>query len=156
LKQFGDVNIVVKFMTMHIKWRNIVPFWKSKKPAPEEIFKLALEEMLPAAFEVKEKWLKFNSILKFKDDVPLTQIVKSFSTPLGDFFAKKYPNIFETIPIVYLSTIVIGIHLAETHDAQELKNLARDMEKESHISGIQEIVDKFTSGLNDSRGSVKA
>jgi hypothetical protein len=120
--------------------------WKSKELKRKELFERALSEMLPAAFQVSEKWKLFSNTVVFQDDVPLEEQVRIFSQPLAEFFKKAYPNISKTDPMVYLATLLIGIYLAKTHPIPAVLNVARHLDQDLGVGGIEELVKKFVSG----------
>ena len=102
--------------------------------------------MLPAALQVAETWALFDETLKFHDDVTLKEQVRTFSFPLADFFRKAYPNISKTDPFVYLATLLIGIYLAKTHPIPEVLGVARQLDEQLGIPGIEEMLRRFIQG----------
>ena len=119
--------------------------WKSEDQERRELFERALAEMLPAANQVSERWERFSETLVFNDDVPLREQVRLFSEPLSQFFRKAYPDIASTEPVVYLTTMLIGIYLAKTHPIPEVISVAEYLE-EAGISGISNMLKAFIDG----------
>lgn len=120
--------------------------WKSKERKRKEVFERALSDMLPAAFQVSEKWKMFSDTVTFEDDVPLEEQVRMFSQPLAEFFQKAYPDISKTDPMVYLATLLIGIYLAKTHPIPDVLNVARHLDQDLGVGGIEQLVKRFVSG----------
>ena len=120
--------------------------WKSSKQGKADTFEKALQEMLPAALKVAEKWAVFEETIKFQDDVPLSEQVRMFSFPLADFFRKAYPNISKTEPFVYLATLLIGVYLAKTHPIPEILGVARHLDEQIGAPGIEQMLHKFIQG----------
>lgn len=120
--------------------------WKSNKQKRREVFERALAEMPSAASQVSEKWANYCTTFAFKDGVSLTEQIRLFSIPLAGFFRTAYPNISKTDPIVYLGTLIIGVYLAKTHPIPEVLAVARHLDKEMGVSGIEELVAQFIKG----------
>jgi hypothetical protein len=87
----------------------------------------------------------FSNTVVFQDDVPLEEQVRIFSQPLAEFFKKAYPNISKTDPMVYLATLLIGIYLAKTHPTPAVLNVARHLDQDLGVGGIEEMAKKFVS-----------
>lgn len=106
-------------------------------------FEAALAEMPLAAQRLAEKWVYFERTLKFNDDVPLLKQIQSFSFPASEFVRTAYPNISTTIPAVYLSTLLLGVHLSKTHPIPDLLAVAGEMEQDLEIPGLQQMLKGF-------------
>ncbi|MEP6786062.1 MAG: hypothetical protein ABI898_10020 [Sphingomonadales bacterium] len=120
--------------------------WKSAKQRKAETFERALQEMLPAALQVAEKWRLFEETVKFHDDILLSEQVRMFSFPLADFFRKAYPNISKTDSFVYLATLLIGVYLAKTHPIPEVLGVARHLDEQLGAPGIEQMLHRFIQG----------
>jgi hypothetical protein len=47
--------------------------------------------------KIKERWIYYNQMLKFKNEVQLSEIIESFSLPILEFVNLRYP-LFATSP----------------------------------------------------------
>jgi hypothetical protein len=119
--------------------------WKSKAQKRKDQFERALSEMVPAATRVAEKWQLFSGTLEFRDGIPLAEQIRAFSFPASEFVRSAYPNISATDPIVYFSTLLIGIYLAKTTPIPELLAASQTIEQETGLNGLTEMLTKFVT-----------
>ncbi|MEO5493068.1 MAG: hypothetical protein ABIR08_03475 [Sphingomonas sp.] len=119
--------------------------WKPREQKRRDRFERALAEMVPAATRLSEKWRLFSDTLKFRDGVPLAEQIRSFSFPASGFVKSAYPNISSADPVVYFSALLIGIYLARTTPIPDLLAAAEEIENETGLNGLAEMLRKFVA-----------
>jgi hypothetical protein len=75
--------------------------------------------------EITQRWAYFINTLRFKDDVPLGDIIDSFTHPIREFMRLNYPLLHSGPPNYFWATLFLAIQQAKTHTAEQV-NLAHD------------------------------
>lgn len=125
-------------------------FERFKARRDQARFEAALKELPIAADAIAEKWKYYCATLVFKSDVPLIERVRGFSFPIAEGISRAHPNIArasQSVPAVYMATLLVGILLSRTHPPAEIVRLAEDVEADTKMEGLAKIVKNFASHL---------
>jgi hypothetical protein len=69
-----------------------------------------------------EKWLYYNSVLKFKDDVDFRDILAGFIFPLQEGLQNKFPLLKESPEPLFFLIAAKGIVKSKTHTKEQLED----------------------------------
>jgi hypothetical protein len=96
-------------------------FFKKQQslPSAEEISALTSS----ATEDIKSKWIYYNQTIQFKAEIPLSEKIGSFLSPIYFFLQDKYPLLIEHSPEICWLAAVAAIFESGTHPVDEL-NLA--------------------------------
>jgi hypothetical protein len=89
---------------------------KSKSDAVIEIY----DELVSAA---ETKWLEYNDVMKFKDNVALKDIVTSFLMIIDEALRKNYKQLEDAPDEVIILIVINGILKSGTHTVEELDSV---------------------------------
>lgn len=91
--------------------------FKRRKPPPTSSDELE-KKMDLATDALRAKWMAFHQQLKFKSDVPLSEIIEIFIVPAKEYVVTTYPE-FSTAPnqmmwmLVFSAVLESGTHPKE-------------------------------------------
>lgn len=94
-------------------------FSKKKSAKPSES---GIDRITDAAVaDVKGKWNTFHTTMHFKDDVPLSTLIDTFSQPIFEFFKLKYPALLVDSEIFWL-TIFTAVLESGSHSKEDVNH----------------------------------
>lgn len=82
-----------------------------------------------ATDEIKEKWLKFDETLPFKEGVPLSKKIDLFVQPVQEFISNKYPIVLTGPPDIFWLIIFNAILESGTHPKDEVNLAINELSK---------------------------
>ena len=85
-------------------------------------------QMESATNNLGQKWLQFHEELKFKDDVPLSEIIEIFLSPAREFVLKKYPGFSNAPNSVIWMMVFSAVMKSETHSKDEVNEAVSILE----------------------------
>jgi hypothetical protein len=98
---------VLVFIVLGAHWAGVVG--QSQKASEQDVLKATHAECEACITHISDKWLSYNRALKFKPDIPLSDIIEGFSIPMHEFVSKTYPLIYAAGPALFWMVIFRGI-----------------------------------------------
>lgn len=98
----------------------------------EQRVKLLDEQAIACIEQAISKWEYFNSIFVFKDNVPLSVIIESFSMPLREFVESEYPILLsnpKSSGEMFWSIVLAAVRGSKTHTEAEVHLASIELSK---------------------------
>lgn len=84
--------------------------------------------------QVAEKWVQYNSIFKFKENTPLSDIIGTFSIPMQEFIQNQYPGLLlEEDDEFLLYLISSAIISSGSHSKEDVDSAISDLINKGEI-----------------------
>lgn len=98
---------VLVFIILGAYWAGVIG--QRRQTSEQEVEKAIHAECEACVVEISQKWLYYNKILKFKPDVPLSEIIEGFAIPMREFVSKTHPLIHAAGPSLFWMVVFWGI-----------------------------------------------
>jgi hypothetical protein len=98
---------VLVFVILGAYWAGVVG--QSQKASEQDVEREIHAECEACIAQISEKWLYYNKMLKFKPDVPLSDIIEGFAIPMREFVGKTHPVIHAAGPALFWMVVFRGI-----------------------------------------------
>jgi hypothetical protein len=98
---------VLVFIILGAYWAGVIG--QSQKASEQGVERAIHAECEACIAQISEKWLYYNKMLKFKPDVPLSDIIEGFAVPMREFVSQTYPVIYAAGPALFWMVIFRGI-----------------------------------------------
>lgn len=98
---------VLVFIILGAYWAGVVG--QSQQTSEQDVEEAIHAECEACVAQISEKWLYYNKIFKFKQDVPLSDIIEGFAMPMHEFVSKTHPLIYATGPALFWKLVFRGI-----------------------------------------------
>ena len=104
-------------------------FGKRKRPADVELKAQIKAQTNKCVEEIKARWNYYNEVLPFRADVPLSEIIESFSFPIIEYVNKHYP-LFAQNPdqgTHFWMMLLTAVMESKTHSIESVNAAALDL-----------------------------
>ncbi len=77
--------------------------------------------------QIMEPWVYYNKTLKFKPDVPLSEVIIGFALPMGEFVRKAYPSLYAVGPTLFWTMLFRGVQKSGIPSPEAIKDAITEL-----------------------------
>jgi hypothetical protein len=87
----------------------------------DDIKRQVMDQTKDCVEKISERWTYYMQVLKFRQEVKLSEIIDSFTFPIREFINRNYPLLAEAPPTLFWNMVFLGVEKSKTHSVKDIR-----------------------------------